>query len=342
MGGSSLSIPVSRPACATSSSCHGSTAVWKRRGLRVARSGGGGGISSWGSPRIFVQRAKQASLADVLVADSGGSRVRSTLEKARASDAMPVVKLAFEFLVLTAARWGEVRGTVWSEIDRAERVWTVPDAHEGQAPAPRAAVWPRHGSPCGGPELGGGSPIVFARGHGRELAEKQHRQMLSKLGIAAVPHGFQSSFRDWAAEETDHRLSDRHRLLRRSWCNHPRSTDQRSVRSPGLGSRSPADSKLDSSRRGRETGTKKGCPTAAAQSGADLISTAFPTGHLHMSTLPDAESRPSQRARDPKGLSQLLSPSAPGCQLITVIGTRGDALGPVSRQWPPDANHFPA
>ncbi len=292
MGGSSLSIPVSRPACATSSSCHGSTAVWKRRGLRVARSGGGGGISSWGSPRIFVQRAKQASLADVLVADSGGSRVRSTLEKARASDAMPVVKLAFEFLVLTAARWGEVRGAVWSEIDRAERVWTVP--------ATRTKAKRQHRVPlCGramevlaeARELGGGSPIVFARGHGRELAEKQHRQMLSKLGIAAVPHGFRSWFRDWAAKETDHRLSDRHRLLRRSWCNHPRSTDHRSVRSPGLGSRSPADSKLDSSRRGRETGTKKGCPTAAAQSGADLISTAFPTGHLHMSTLPDAESR---------------------------------------------------
>ena len=39
--------------------------------------------------------------------------------------AAPVVKLAFEFLVLTAARWGEVRGTEWTEIDATGRVWTI-------------------------------------------------------------------------------------------------------------------------------------------------------------------------------------------------------------------------
>ena len=36
------------------------------------------------------------------------------------------MKLAFEFLVLTAARSGEVRGAVWTEIDRDEGVWTIP------------------------------------------------------------------------------------------------------------------------------------------------------------------------------------------------------------------------
>ena len=34
--------------------------------------------------------------------------------------------LAFEFLMLTTTRGGEVRGAVWSEIDRTESVWTVP------------------------------------------------------------------------------------------------------------------------------------------------------------------------------------------------------------------------
>ena len=37
-----------------------------------------------------------------------------------------LIVLAFEFLVLTAARSGEVRGAAWSEIDREEGVWTVP------------------------------------------------------------------------------------------------------------------------------------------------------------------------------------------------------------------------
>ncbi len=131
--------------------------------------------------------------------------VAAALETVRASDSLPVVKLAFEFLVLTAARWGEVRWAVWPEIDHGEGVWTVP--------AKRMKAGREHRVPlCGraleildeARRLGGGSAIVFARGRGRELAEKQVRQMLERLGIAAVPHGFRSSFRDWAAEETDH------------------------------------------------------------------------------------------------------------------------------------------
>ena len=132
--------------------------------------------------------------------------VAAALERVRASASLPVVKLAFEFLVLTAARWGEVRWAVWPEMDHGEGVWTVP--------AERMKAKREHRVPlCGrvleilddARRLGDGeSPIVFARGHGRELAEKQVRQMLDKLGIAALPHGFRSSFRDWAAEETDH------------------------------------------------------------------------------------------------------------------------------------------
>ena len=131
--------------------------------------------------------------------------VASALETVRASDALPIVKLAFEFLVLTAASWGEVRWAVWPEMDHREGVWTVP--------AKRMKANRKHRVPlCGraleildeARRLDEESSIVFARGHGRELAEKQVRQMLERLGIAAVPHGFRSSFRDWAAEETDH------------------------------------------------------------------------------------------------------------------------------------------
>ncbi|MDE2945048.1 MAG: integrase arm-type DNA-binding domain-containing protein [Gemmatimonadota bacterium] len=131
--------------------------------------------------------------------------VATALETVRASDFLPVVKLAFEFLVLTAARWGEVRWAVWPEMDDGEGVWTIP--------AKRMKAGREHRVPlCGRAleildevrRLDGEGSIVFARGRGRELAEKQVRQMLERLGIAAVPHGFRSSFRDWAAEETDH------------------------------------------------------------------------------------------------------------------------------------------
>ena len=131
--------------------------------------------------------------------------VASALERVRASDSLPVVKLAFEFLVLTAARWGEVRWAVWSEMDHGEGVWTVPPTRMKTGREHRVPLCERTAEILDeARRLGGESPIVFARGRGRELGEKQVRQMLEGLGIAAVPHGFRSSFRDWAAEETDH------------------------------------------------------------------------------------------------------------------------------------------
>ena len=50
----------------------------------------------------------------------------------------------------------------------------------------------------------GRARLVFAREGGKPLADPQLRQLLQENGIAAVPHGFRSSFRDWAADETDH------------------------------------------------------------------------------------------------------------------------------------------
>ena len=51
----------------------------------------------------------------------------------------------------------------------------------------------------------GGSSLVFPSvRRGKPLATTALSELLRELGIAAVPHGFRSSFRDWAAEETDH------------------------------------------------------------------------------------------------------------------------------------------
>lgn len=130
--------------------------------------------------------------------------VAAAIRKVRASNARPVVKLAFEFLVLTT-RSGEVRGAVWREIDRDEGVWIIP--------APRTKGTREHRVPlCSraleiledGRTLGRGSPLVFPRVDGRRLGSTAMSELLRALEIAAVPHGFRSSFRDWAAEETDH------------------------------------------------------------------------------------------------------------------------------------------
>ena len=132
--------------------------------------------------------------------------VAAVIRKVRASTALPAARLALEFLVLTAARWGEVRWAEWAEIDRSGRVWTVP--------ARRAKTNRRHRVPlCGraleileaAQALGtGAGPLVFTHGGGSPLHDSAVRRLLRQLGIAAVPHGFRSSFRDWAGEETDH------------------------------------------------------------------------------------------------------------------------------------------
>ena len=132
--------------------------------------------------------------------------VAAALETIRAAPTRPVVKLALEFLVLTAARSGEARGAVWAEIDLANRVWTIP--------ALRMKAKREHRVPlCGraveilevARTLGNGStPLVFPTARGRQLKDMALSALLKKLQIAAVPHGFRSSFRDWASDETDH------------------------------------------------------------------------------------------------------------------------------------------
>ena len=131
--------------------------------------------------------------------------VAAALAAVRASDAAPLVKLALEFLVLTAVRSGDVRGALWAEIDIADRVWTIP--------AMRMKMKREHRVPlCGraieildeARGLGAGRPLVFPTPRGKQLRPMTLSSLLKRLEIAAVPHGFRSSFRDWVAEETDH------------------------------------------------------------------------------------------------------------------------------------------
>ena len=132
--------------------------------------------------------------------------VAAAIERVQASDPAKVDTLAFEFLVLTAARGGEVRGAVWSEMGRDENVWTVPVSRMKTACEHRVPL-------CGraleildaARRLGGGEgSIMFVTERGESLGGERLTRLLKRYRIAAVPHGFRSSFRDWAAEETDH------------------------------------------------------------------------------------------------------------------------------------------
>jgi integrase len=106
-----------------------------------------------------------------------------------------------EFVILTASRGGEVTGMQWDEVDCAKREWVVPasrmKAHrEHRVPLSDAALAVlkrqadiRH------------SDLVFPGRIGR-MGANSLSDMLKALSVAATPHGFRSSFRDWCSEKT--------------------------------------------------------------------------------------------------------------------------------------------
>ena len=131
--------------------------------------------------------------------------VADALATVRASPAAVTTKDAFEFLVLTAARSGEVRLATWDEMDLDAGVWTIPAAR-------MKAKRDHHRVPLSGralailhdvQRLSDSTGLVFRSRRGKPLSTVTLSKLIKELGIAAVPHGFRSSFRDWAAERTN-------------------------------------------------------------------------------------------------------------------------------------------
>lgn len=109
---------------------------------------------------------------------------------------------AVEFLVLTATRSGEVRHATWDEVDLTSQIWTIPAermkaGREHRVPLSNQAVALLEALP-----RFEGSPFVFAAARGGALSDMALSAVLRRMNAGAVPHGFRSTFRDWAAERT--------------------------------------------------------------------------------------------------------------------------------------------
>ena len=137
--------------------------------------------------------------------------VGAALAGVRVSQAWTGTKLAFELLVLTAARSGEVRLATWEEFDLAASVWTVPAARmkanrEHRVPLCGRAVEVLREAARLRDVVASVEPagLVFPTRRGKALSDMVFWKLVKQQGLAAVPHGFRSSFRDWAAERTDH------------------------------------------------------------------------------------------------------------------------------------------
>ncbi len=111
---------------------------------------------------------------------------------------------ALEFAILTAARTGEVIGAHWDEIDRNNKLWTIPgermkSGREHRVPLSPAALALRDRR--AETRIG---DFVFAGGqHGKPLSNMAMLVLLRRMKRDDLTvHGFRSTFRDWAAERT--------------------------------------------------------------------------------------------------------------------------------------------
>ena len=122
----------------------------------------------------------------------------------RLRDAQGMGARALEFGILTAARSGEVRGATWAEVDTEAKVWTIP--------AERMKAGKEHRVPLSAEAMAllaatpkmAGTEVVFPAPRGGALSDMTLSAVLRRMGVAAVPHGFRSTFRDWASERTNY------------------------------------------------------------------------------------------------------------------------------------------
>jgi integrase len=111
--------------------------------------------------------------------------------------------MALRFLILTAARTGEVLGAAWQEFDLDGKVWTIPASrmkagreHRVPLSKPAIEVLARLG------EVRLGDFVFSGLKRGRPLSNMALAMALRRMQVDVTPHGFRSSFRDWAGDAT--------------------------------------------------------------------------------------------------------------------------------------------
>ena len=169
--------------------------------------------------------------------------IQSAVVAIRNTAGNPFPRLAVEFVILTAARSGEVRGMTWDEVDTVAATWTVPGARmkakrEHVVPLSRRALAILEEAR----ELSDGSGLVFPNTKGAPLQAFRFTDVLKAAKVDGTLHGMRSTFRDWCAERGVDRavaeqalahvvggvegaynrttLIERRRPLMEDWCAH--------------------------------------------------------------------------------------------------------------------------
>ena len=133
-------------------------------------------------------------------------KAAEALRRISAASGHPLARLATQFAILTAARSEEVRGARWKEIDQQTAVWTIP--------AERMKAGREHRVPLAAKVLrilseaaeysdpSDPAAYVFPNAKGNELGPWQLTKLVSGLDLGGTLHGFRSTFRVWAADQS--------------------------------------------------------------------------------------------------------------------------------------------
>jgi len=109
---------------------------------------------------------------------------------------------ALEFAILTVVRTGAVRMALWSEIDLAAKVWSVPAEKMKAGRAHKVPLSPRAVELLEALPRFEGIDLIFTGRNDKPLSDMALTACMRRMGLTAVPHGFRSTFADWSAERT--------------------------------------------------------------------------------------------------------------------------------------------
>lgn len=179
-------------------------------------------ILDWGSTMGFREPGRNpAQLAghlDNLLFDKAGADAKS--HAALPYDQLPAFMIdlrsrdaiaarALEFAILTAARTGEVLGAKWSEINTEKKIWVVPAermkaGREHRVPLSDGALAIIERQQAARADDSDDDEYIFpGQRKGKPLSGMVFLMLLRRMERGDItPHGFRSSFRDWAAEQT--------------------------------------------------------------------------------------------------------------------------------------------
>ena len=129
--------------------------------------------------------------------------VPAFMRKLRATDSIEA--RALEFIVLTAARMGEVLQAQWSEIDQKARMWIVPKGRMKMRREHRKPLCARALAILAA--LPKDSEFIFAGKKRKPPGQRAIQRLMLRMGVSnkeATPHGFRSTFKDWGGEVRDY------------------------------------------------------------------------------------------------------------------------------------------